>query len=81
VVQSKVMATTIASETVHPQIDELLLSGRASTASEAEEMFLDAHLAELARLAIELDDRAFERHEAVKFLMAHGSRRWEDSLR
>lgn len=75
------MLTGIASESVHSQIDELLLGGHASTASQAEEMFLDAHLADLATLAIELDDRAFEQHEAVKLLMAHGSRRWEDALR
>lgn len=75
------MPAPIRSESVHREIDELLLSGRAATGSEAEEMFLDAHLPELVRLAIELDDQAFERHEAVKLLMAHGSRRWEDALR
>lgn len=75
------MKTLLDSSTVHTQIDELLLSGRAKTASEAEDMFLDAHLGDLARLAIELDDAAFERHEAIKLLMAHGSRRLEDALR
>jgi hypothetical protein len=75
------MPPTLASETVHAQIDELLLSGRARTASEAEAMFLDAHLADLARLATELDDESFARHEAVRLLMAHGSRPWEDSVR
>ncbi|HZL35479.1 MAG TPA: hypothetical protein VFC78_09230 [Tepidisphaeraceae bacterium] len=74
------MARPIPSESVHSEIDELLLGGQALTASEAEEMFLDAHLPDLARLAVELDDKAFERHEAVKLLMSHGSRRWEDSL-
>ncbi len=67
----------MTSESVHAEIDELLLSGRAKTATEAEEMFLDAHLAEIARLVRELDDQAFQRHEAVKLLMSHGSRRWE----
>jgi hypothetical protein len=75
------MPSTIESESVHSRINELLLSGRASTASQAEEMFLDAHLPDLARLVIELDDREFEQHEAVKLLISHGSRRWEDALR
>ena len=44
-------------------------------------MFLDDHLDDILRLAIELDDESFSRHEAVKLLMAHGSRPWEDSLR
>lgn len=74
------MASPIFSESVHSQIDELLLSGQALTASQAEEMFLDAHLPDLARLVIELDDLTFVRHEAIKLLMAHGSRRWEDAL-
>ena len=63
------MSSTIPSESVHSQIDELLLPGRASTASQAEEMFHDAHLPDLARPAIELDDAGFMRHEAVKLLM------------
>lgn len=71
----------LTSESVNTTIDELLLSGRATTASEAEEMFLDSHLGDIAQLVLELDDQAFERHEAVKLLMAHGSRRWEDALR
>jgi hypothetical protein len=75
------MSATLTSDSVNQQIDDLLLSGQAKTASEAEEMFLDAHLLEIARLAIELSDHDFERHEAVRVLMAHGSRRLEDALR
>lgn len=75
------MSKLLDSAAVHRQIDELLLSGQAQTAWDAEEMFLDAHLADIARLAIELDEGAFERHEAVKLLMSHGSRGWEDELR
>jgi hypothetical protein len=71
----------LSSESVNEQIDELLLSGRALTVSEAEEMFLDSHLSEIARLVELLDDEEFERHEAVKLLMSHGSRRLEDALR
>jgi hypothetical protein len=70
----------LSSESVNAEIDDLLLSGRAQTASEAEEMFLDAHLADIAQLALELDDESFVRHEAVKLLMSHGSRPWEDEL-
>jgi len=44
-------------------------------------MFLDAELSAITRLVLELDDEAFQRHEAVKLLMAHGSRRWEDAIR
>lgn len=74
------MEPLLDSQTVHSQIDELLLSGKAQTAHEAEAMFLDAHLVELARLAIELDEASFKKHEAVKLLFAHGSRPFEDSL-
>jgi hypothetical protein len=75
------MEPLLRSEAVHSMIDELLLSGLAHSAHEAEEMFLDAHLSQIVQLARELDDEAFERHEAVKLLMAHGSRRLEDELR
>jgi hypothetical protein len=75
------MQSLLSSESVNAQVDDLLLSGRARTASEAEEMFLDAHLPDIAQLVSELDDQAFQRHEAVKLLMAHGSRRLEDALR
>jgi hypothetical protein len=65
---------------VHAEIDELLLSGAAKTASEAEAMYLDDHLPDLARLIVELDDASFDEHEAIKLLMSHGSRRREDAL-
>jgi len=71
----------LSSESVHEEIDELLLSGQAQTASEAEAMFLDAHLSDIVQLAMEMDDDAFARHEAVKLLFAHGSRPWEDALK
>ncbi len=44
-------------------------------------MFLDAHLSDIVQLAAELDDDAFARHEAIKLLLAHGSRPWEDALK
>ena len=74
------MESVLTSESVNTQVDELLLSGQAKTASEAEEMFLDAHLPDIARLVNALDDKAFIHHEAIKLLMAHGSRRLEDAL-
>ncbi len=70
----------LSSKSVNIQVDELLLSGQAATASEAEEMFLDAHLPDIAQLVLELDDNAFIHHEAIKLLMAHGGRRLEDAL-
>ena len=75
------MDPLLDSNSVHAEIDQLLLTGKAATASEAESMFLDAHLEDLARLAVELDEESFANHEAVKLLMAHGSRTWEDSLK
>ena len=75
------MKPLLTTESVNAQVDELLLSGRANTASQAEEMFLDAHLPDITQLVLELDDNAFQRHEAVKLLMAHGSRRLEDVLK
>jgi len=75
------MNPRLSSESVNTQVDELLLSGRARNAFEAEEMFLDAHLPDIVELTQLLDDHEFENHEAVKLLMAHGSRRLEDALR
>jgi hypothetical protein len=75
------MNPLFTSESVNAQIDELLLSGRAKNAFEAEEMFLDAHLDDIVRLTQLLDDHEFESHEAIKLLMSHGSRRLEDALR
>ncbi len=62
------------------QIDELLLSGRAETMAAAESLYLDAHLKEIAELAKRLPEEEFCRHELVRLLLAHGSRRWEDAL-
>ena len=73
--------TELSSERVHEQIDELLLRGVAASAHEAEAMFLDAHLPEIAQLALDLSPEEFAAHEAVKLLMAHGSRRFEDDSR
>jgi hypothetical protein len=71
----------LSSHQVHAAIDELLLTGKAATMAEAEEQFLNEHLAEIAELAALLPDEEFVDHEAVKLLLARGSRPWEDELR
>ncbi len=48
------------------EIDALILSGQASTMAEAERMFLDAHLADVAKLAERLPEDEFSRHELVR---------------
>jgi DNA polymerase III epsilon subunit family exonuclease len=73
-------AAPLASADVSRVIDDLLLCGAARTAAEAEARFLDEHLAEIAAL-VSLSDDDFRSHEAVKLLMAHGSRPWEDAVR
>jgi hypothetical protein len=65
---------------VQSEIDSILLSGQAATMADAERLFLDAHLRDIAKLAQRLPDDEFRRHELVRLLLAHGSRPWEDSL-
>lgn len=62
------------------EIDELLLSGRVETMAEAEGLYLDTHLREIAELAERLPEEEFRRHDLVRLLLAHGSRRWEDAV-
>ena len=63
-----------------PVID-LLLSGRAATAAEAEELYLDASIPDVLRLVEgELTDTEFRAHPLIQLLLAHGSRGREDSL-
>ncbi len=63
-------------------ISELLLSGEARTASEAERLYLEAHLDDILRLVLSpLSDEEFRNHPLIQTLFAHGSRGWEDSLR
>jgi hypothetical protein len=67
-----------SSEQVQAEIDELLLSGAAQTMTEAESRFLDAHLPQIARMAMDLTEEEFCRHDAVRLLLSHGSRPRED---
>jgi hypothetical protein len=60
---------------------EILLSGRASSVAEAEELYLDEHLDDVVKLvSSDLSDAEFRRHPLIMLLFAHGSRGWEDSL-
>jgi hypothetical protein len=68
----------LSSAQVQEDIGQRLLCGAAQTMAEAENQFLDAHLPEIARLAMDLTEEAFRRHEAVRLLLSHGSRPWED---
>ena len=70
----------LKSEDVNRMVDDLILSGAAETGMEAEVTFLDSHLYEIAALATRLPEAELARHEAIKLLMFHGSRPWEDDL-
>lgn len=62
-------------------VARLLLSGQARTVDEAEEMYLDASMAEMLQLiGSDLTDEALSRHPLLVLLRSHGSRGWEDSL-
>jgi hypothetical protein len=62
-------------------VTELLLSGRASTAAEAEEIYLNEHLPELVGLiASPISDSEFCLHPLVRLLLSRGSRPSEDTL-
>ena len=59
----------------------LLLTGRAQTVAEAEEMYLNASLPEVIRLLqSSLSDEELGRHPLFVMYRRHGSRGWEDSL-
>jgi hypothetical protein len=59
----------------------LLLAGKASTAEEAEELYLERSLDEVVRLVeSDLSDAEFRRHPLIQLLLARGSRGFEDSL-
>lgn len=70
----------LTSDQVHRIIEDLLLNGTASTMHEAETLFLDTYLDQISQLVNQLDESMLIEHEAIKLLMAHGSRPWEDAL-
>jgi hypothetical protein len=62
-------------------VERLLLTGRARTVYEAEEMYLDSAYAEvLALLASPLSNEELGRHPLIAMYRSHGSRAREDSL-
>lgn len=66
-------------------ITQLLLTGRAKTAEEAERMFLRENAGYVSEAVLKLTESGlspeeFNRHPLILLLRGHGSRRWEDSL-
>ena len=60
---------------------QLLVSGRARTLDEAEEMYLDSALPEACGLLESgLPDAELEKHPLFVMYRVHGSRGWEDSV-
>ena len=63
-------------------VAQLLLTGEATTPSEAERTYLESHLGEIFQLVQSpLSEQEFRRHPLIALLFSHGSRGWEDSLR
>ncbi len=62
-------------------VAQLLLSGKAETVREAEELYLDSCLPEVVRLLESgLSDEELGRHPLMQMLRSHGSRGWEESV-
>jgi hypothetical protein len=62
-------------------VSQLLLSGRAETVREAEELYLDSCLLEVVRLLQSpLSDEELGRCPLMSMLRAHGSRPWEEEV-
>jgi hypothetical protein len=63
-------------------VADLLANGKASSVSEAEELYLDARIDEILRLVeSDLPDPEFRSHPLIALLFARGSRSWEDGVR
>jgi hypothetical protein len=62
-------------------VAQLLLSGKAQTLREAEELYLDSCLPEvLLLLQSELSDEELGRHPLMQMFRSHGSRGWEEAI-
>lgn len=60
---------------------QLLLSGRAQTFEEAEEIYLNENLPAVYRLlASPLSNAELAQHPLIRMIYFRGSRGWEDSL-
>jgi hypothetical protein len=69
-------------DTTGDPIADLLLRGEAATVEETEELHLDRHLDDVARLVDSpISEHEFRRHPLITLLLSRGSRAWEDSLR
>lgn len=74
-------AAAASNVAVSDPVVALLLKGEAETASEAEEMYLDANLRRVIELvASPLSDEEFGSHPFIQLLLSHGSRDWEDAV-
>jgi hypothetical protein len=66
---------------IHDPVARLLLSGRAETLRQAEELYLDLCLPEVIRLLEgPLSDEELGRLPLMAMLRSHGSRGWEESI-
>ena len=62
-------------------IAQLLLSGKAPTLRDAEELYLDSCLPEVIKLLeSSASDEQLGRHPLMAMLRAHGSRGWEEAV-
>ncbi len=62
-------------------VAQLLLSGKAETLREAEELYLDSCIPEVVRLLQSgLSDEELGRHPLMRMLRSHGSRGWEETI-
>jgi len=69
------------SSLVNDSVVQLLLAGRAESASEAERLYLEEHVDEVVDLVNSpLSDEEFRRQPLIAILLSHGSRGWEDSI-
>jgi hypothetical protein len=72
---------SILPELNHDPVLHLLLTGRAQTVAEAEELVLNGSLPEVIRLLQSpLSDEELGSHPLLVMYRRHGSRGWEDSL-
>ena len=70
-----------AASVIDDPVVELLLTGRADTADQAERLYLEEHLDEVMGLVNSpLSDEEFRRHPLIAILLGRGSRGWEDSI-
>ncbi len=70
-----------APDSLGDAVSALLLEGRATTAPEAERLYLEEHLDDVLQLvARPISDAEFRQHPLIIILLSHGSRGWEDSV-